>query len=158
MAYIINGKRIKSVQILTEPNSYQTNISPSDMQSGATCVSKGKVIVGTGKAFEFAIYGEDVVMKIKDEKGNEKYGIGIMEPNPANILFISSATDSDIIAQDSFRIQEIEGNKAVKIGTNKNTLENIYAFRSQDYIWIYFGNILNLKTKINFFLGKDSKL
>ena len=30
---------------------------PSDLQSGVTCVSKGKKITGTGKSFEFANYG-----------------------------------------------------------------------------------------------------
>lgn len=41
-----------------EMNTNDCTAIPSDLQSGVTCVSKGKKIIGTGKSFEFAMYGE----------------------------------------------------------------------------------------------------
>lgn len=49
----VNSMKIKHYEISTQ----DCTAIPSDLQSGVTCVSKGKKITGTGKTFEFAFYG-----------------------------------------------------------------------------------------------------
>lgn len=41
-----------------ELSSNDCTMVPSDLQAGVTGVAKGKKIVGTGKSFEFAYYGQ----------------------------------------------------------------------------------------------------
>jgi hypothetical protein len=40
-----------------EMDTNSATVQPSDMQAGVTCFARGKKVVGTGKAFEFATYG-----------------------------------------------------------------------------------------------------
>lgn len=49
----INSMKVKHYELSTN----DCTAIPSDLQSGVTCVSKGKKITGTGKSFEFAQYG-----------------------------------------------------------------------------------------------------
>lgn len=49
----VDSMKIKHYEISTN----DCTAIPSDLQSGVTCVSKGKKITGTGKAFSFASYG-----------------------------------------------------------------------------------------------------
>lgn len=49
---------IKSMKIKHyELNTNSATVTPSDMQSGITCFAKGQKVTGTGKCFEFAMYG-----------------------------------------------------------------------------------------------------
>lgn len=155
MAYIIDGKRIKSVQIMTEPNSYQIETPPSDVQRGKKFVAKGKIVEGTGKAFEFAKHGEEFVETIFDENGNESLGIGIKEETYANVIFISSSSNGDSISQDVYRLND---NNIIRIGVNKDTSSDIYVSHSDGYLWLHLVNVLNEHTKINYFIGKDNYL
>lgn len=50
----IQSMNIKHYEVSTQ----DCTAIPSDLQSGVTCVSKGKKITGTGKSFEFASYGK----------------------------------------------------------------------------------------------------
>lgn len=55
---IYNGTPINSMKVKHyEVSTSDCTAIPSDLQAGVTCVSKGKKIVGTGKAFSFASYG-----------------------------------------------------------------------------------------------------
>ena len=49
----INAMNVKHFEVSTQ----DCTAIPSDVQTGVTCVSKGKKITGTGKSFEFARYG-----------------------------------------------------------------------------------------------------
>lgn len=154
MAYIVNNKSIKHVGVLTEPNSYQTDIKPEDMQCGSTAVSKGKVVTGTGRAFEFAKYGQECVDAIPDENGNEVYGIMIPEPSASNVVFVSSDVDGDMIAQ-TLHVISIEGS-AVTIGYNKDADSDVRVMYKDGYLRLYINRMSNNGTKINYFEGKDN--
>lgn len=58
MKMMYGGVPIKTVKIKHfEMDTNDCTMEPSDLQAGITGVSKGRKIVGTGKAFEFARYG-----------------------------------------------------------------------------------------------------
>lgn len=79
MKMFYNGTSIKSLNIKHfEVSTNDCTAIPSDLQSGVTCVSKGKKITGTGKSFEFANYGHI-------ETNTSRY-------IPANINFIEVAS------------------------------------------------------------------
>ena len=155
MAYIVNNKHIKQVSVLTEPNSYQTDIKPEDMQSGSTAVSKGKIVVGTGRAFEFASYGREFVDIVLDENGNERFGIVIPEPLRSNLLFLSSTSDGDCIVQEKYLIDSDE-ELVIKVGTNRDTLSDIRVYYADGYLCIYSMELANSNTRFNYFEGKDN--
>ena len=157
MAYIVNNKQIRQVSVLTEPNSYQTDIRPEDMQSGSTAVSKGKIITGTGRAFEFATYGQENVYTISDENGKEKLGIMISEPKDSNLLFISCTSDSDTISQD-IHIVDLGETSVIRVGTNRATNAGIYAYYRDGYLCIYIDDLSKDHATLNYFEGKDNLL
>lgn len=49
----VNSMKIKHYELDTN----SATVQPSDLQAGVTCFAKGKKMTGTGKAFNFAIYG-----------------------------------------------------------------------------------------------------
>lgn len=58
MKMMYNGTQIKSLNIKHyEVSTQDATLKPSDMQSGVTAYAKGKKVIGTGKAFSFALYG-----------------------------------------------------------------------------------------------------
>lgn len=58
MKMIYNGTPINSMKVKHyEMDTNSATVKPSDLQAGVTCFGKGKKITGTGKAFEFAMYG-----------------------------------------------------------------------------------------------------
>lgn len=155
--YIFNGKKIKKVGVLSEPNSYQATLTPENMQCGMTAVVKGKVIEGTGKCFEKASYGERTTSLISDVDGNEKYGISIHTTVRPNVIFIIPTTTGDIILQTN-HIFELADNKATEIAINNTTLGKINVFYNDNRLNICFENIANTETKIKYFYGKDAQL
>lgn len=155
MAYIVNNKPIKQVSVLTEPNSYQTDVRPEDMQSGSTCVSKGVIVTGTGRAFEFASYGQTSLYGVMDRNGNEKFGIMIPEPMASNVLFISVGSDSDFLSQETHVINVNDGVVA-KIGENHTTKAGVYAYYSDGFLYIYIDGLSSIDTVLNYFEGKDN--
>lgn len=155
MAYIVNNKHIKQVSVLTEPNSYQTDIQPEDMQSGRTAISKGKIVTGTGRAFEFAKYGSLTVRPVLNENGESKFGIMIPEQDGINVLFVSTGTDGDVISQDLFMI-DIGSQKVMQIGANRSVSSALRVYYTNGYLCIYCDGFSNTRTKINYFEGKDN--
>lgn len=58
MKMMYNGAPIKSLNIKHyEMSTNDCDMIASDLQVGKTAVAKGRKITGTGKAFEFAMYG-----------------------------------------------------------------------------------------------------
>lgn len=155
MAYIVNNKQIRQVSVLTEPNSYQTNIKPEDMQSGSTCVSKGEIITGTGRAFEFATYGCSSVYSVRDMNDNAKFGILIPEPAEGNILFVSAGSNGDLLTQDTYVI-DVEQGSVVIIGKNRTTESDIHVYYSDGFLCVYIDDLSATNTALNYFEGKDN--
>lgn len=59
MKMYYGGTPIKSLNVRHyELSTNDATVQPSDLQSGVTCYARGQKITGTGKAFEFASYGE----------------------------------------------------------------------------------------------------
>lgn len=158
MSYIINGKPVKNVGIITEPSSYGTDITPEDMQSGRTAVSKGKIVTGTGRAFEFARYGRCSVDVLQDENNNDVYGAMLKIKPGCNIVFMSSIPNSDIFVQSSFVFNISDSDEVVGVAMNQTTLSDVYAFYRNDYLYVYSAEIANPKTTFNYFVGKDNLL
>ena len=154
MSYIVNGKQVKSVGIITEPSSYGTDITPEDMQSGRTAVSKGKIVTGTGRAFEFASYGRTDLYAVFDEQGNEKIGFMTSEPSESNLMFISVMSDGDRLTQEIHVIDVTSGSVCI-IGKNEDTLASIKVYHKNGYLCVYIDSVSNLETIVHYFKGKD---
>lgn len=146
------------VGVLTEPSSYQMTATPEEMQRGTTAIVKGKIVEGTGKCFAFATYGQTSVYPICDENGNERYGFIVEQNGDTNILFLSSTAEGDTTAQDVHVIGKMQEGKAEKIGVNKTTLTDIFAFQLEGVLFIYCVDLANADTAFNFFIGKDNKI
>lgn len=157
MSYIVNGKTVKNVGLITEPSSYGLTATPENMQSGTTAIVDGKVVKGTGKAFEFASHGLTRLYTVIDENGNNKIGCMISESFGSNILFISSTSDSDRVSQDVYMV-DMTDKKSSIIGKNQTTLSDIRVYHSNGYLVIYSDNVSNNNTFINYFEGKDNEL
>ena len=156
--YILNGKKIKRVGVLSEPNSYQATLTPENMQRGMTAVVKGKIMEGTGECFEFAEYGQTSLYPIYDEHGEERYGFIIEQNSNANMVFVSSTEDSDTITQNVFIIGELQKGKVTQIGANKTTLTDVIVFQQEGALAVYSVDIANENTTLNFFIGKDNEI
>lgn len=156
MSYIVNGKSVKNVGLITEPSSYGLTATPENMQAGTTAVVGGERIEGTGRAFEFALYGQYDVDLIFDENGNDVYGVMIQIGSGCNVVFISSNSNGDMISQDSFIFTIPNDGRSIKIATNRTSSENIYAFYLNGYLFVYSSVLMNQKTSINYFIGKDN--
>lgn len=58
MKMIYNGAPVKSLNVHHfEMDTNDCDMIASDLQAGKTAVARGKKITGTGKSFEYAIYG-----------------------------------------------------------------------------------------------------
>lgn len=158
MPAFLQGKRISRMGALTEPSTYDADLTPVDMQLGKTAYVQGEKITGTGKCFEFAEYGQSSIYPIFDENYNMKYGFLIEVGNGANVVFLSSTTDGDIVVQDVFTVNETKEGEAVKIGENKTTLTDINAFHLDGFLVIYCVDIADENTSLNFFVGKDNTI
>lgn len=154
MSYIVNGKSVKNVGLITEPSSYGLTATPENMQAGTTAVVGGEIVEGTGKAFEFAVYGQGEVYSIPDSNGDTRYGMVIPVNGEYNIVFISTKSDGDVISQDSTLFKDAK-NRVVKIGVNRTTSCDVYASYEQGLLSIYAPTWNNTKTSINYFIGKD---
>lgn len=79
MKMIYNGTPVKSLNVHHfEQDTNSATVQPSDMQAGTTCFARGKKVTGTGKAFEFAMYGTWVT------------NLPIVIPTMVNVVQISS--------------------------------------------------------------------
>lgn len=157
MGVVIGNKRVRKVGVLTEPNTYDGNITAPDMQYGTIGYARGKKIIGTGKAFEKAGYGSGAVQLLLDENGNEKYGLSIFTKIAPNIVFLVPMTTGDISLQTEY-IVDLVNEKVCEIGVNHTATGKIFACFEENRLKIYFENIENPKTKFYYFYGKDNKL
>ena len=152
----LGNTKYKGVFIQNAPNSYQTDIAPTEMQRGKTCVCKGEVLTGTGRAFEFAEYGLRKVDLLTDSEGVERYGIEFENSAGANVILISPAK-GDTFLQTKHLVTLLEG-KPIEIGQNLSTSGKIYAVQIEGFLKIYFSEIQNNESRMRFFFGKDNEL
>ena len=150
MAYIVNNKHIKQVSVLTEPNSYQTDIKPVDMQSGKTAVSKGKIVTGTGRCFESAGYGESYV-----EYDGSAFVISIFTRSCPNVIFIVPTMEGDVVVQHTHTI-DLKNNDSVELGVDNSSSEKVYATYSNNLLTIHIQSMLDSDTCLKYFYGKDN--
>lgn len=157
MPYYIGNKKIKKVGVLTEPNSYQTTITPADMQMGMTAVSKGKVITGTGKAFEFAQYGSKIITSIIDKNGVERKGVTFDYDNTTNLVFVAPTTSGNVILQEDYLIKLVEGKETI-IASDNTTGGDLRAYYDGERLIIYLTQPTDELTILRFFIGKDNHI
>lgn len=134
----VNSMKIKHYEM----NTNDSNLKPSDMQTGKIAYGKGKRIVGTGKAFEFAIYGDTTTTS--------------MFPIP-NLLNTLSITSSEYFVQMNDRIFDLqEKDFTVEQEIGKVIIEDVqYPIKV-----IFLDNMLKFtcdKTvSLQFFCGRDN--
>ena len=152
----LGNTKYKGVFVQNAPNSYQTDIIPAEMQSGKTCVSKGKILTGTGRAFAFASYGTKKVSKVKVTEDAEKYGVELAVGVGANLILITPAK-GDLFVQTKHIVALSEGVPVV-IGQNMSSDGDVYALQSNELVKIYFSETKDTESRIRFFIGKDNEL
>lgn len=157
MPYYIGNKKIKKVGVLTEPNSYQTTITPADMQMGMTAVSKGKVITGTGKAFEFVQYGSKIITSIIDKNGVERKGVTFDYDNTTNLVFVAPTTSGNVILQEDYLIKLVEGKETI-IASDNTTGGDLRAYYDGERLIMYLTQPTDELTILRFFIGKDNHI
>ena len=133
-----NTLKVKHFEIDTN----SADVQPSDMQAGVTAYARGQKVTGTGKAFEFAIYG--------DFMSNSRIPL----PNIVNTIQLSSITypiqqtkTFEVARNTDFTAEQVIG-EIVTDGT-------VYPINIQ-----INNNILmltcDLTIDIQLFLGKDN--
>lgn len=157
MPYYIGNKKIKKVGVLTEPNSYQTTITPADMQMGMTAVSKGKVITGTGKAFEFASYGSRVMESITDENGIKRQGTMFRCDCTTNVIFVAPTMYGNTILQDQYLVNLSENTETI-IASDNTTGGDLRAYYDGEHLIVYLTQPSDEETVLRFFVGKDNAI
>lgn len=158
MSLYYGGKTYKRLGITNGIglDTSDADITSPDMQNGRIGYANGKRVVGTGKCFEKAGYGDGIVGLMYDNQGNEKYGISIFTKVKPNVVFITP-TVGDVFVQTE-HIIDLKSNTALTIGTNYTLDGNIYISYSNNRLNIYFENILNAQTELKYFYGKDNQL
>ena len=79
MKMIYGGVPVNSLKVRHyEMDTNDCDMIASDLQAGKTAVARGKKIVGTGKSFEFATYGESMT------------NLPIFVPTTINVIQIGS--------------------------------------------------------------------
>lgn len=154
--FLPNNKRIKGVFIQNAPNTYDADITAVDMQHGKTAWAKGKKVVGTGKAFEFANYGLKKVQPNIEIDGEEKYGIQFEAPPGTNLIIIS-VSRGDNITQSSHLVELIEG-ESIEIGQNVTTGGGIFLRQDGTLLKIFFTTLQDEETRLRYFYGKDNEV
>lgn len=157
MAIGMGGKVYNTVSVLTEPNTYDADITPENMRHGMTAYAKGKKVTGTGKAFAFVNYGEGQLQKLQDEDGNERYGFTIFSKIEPNLIFITPTETGDIVLQTN-HVVDMKTYKPIAIGVNHTASGNVIAIYKENRIKIYLENTQDNLTRLKFFCGKDNDL
>jgi len=154
---VYGDKRFKGIGVTNGIglDTSDADITPADMQNGRMGYANGQKVIGTGKCFEKAGYGQRKIKLITDENGNKKYGISILTKTIPNIIFVSSTNIGDIVLQENFVFSLIE-NERQKIGVDYITSGEISAYHNGSFLNIYFENIENTETKLMYFYGKDN--
>ena len=155
MALFLDGVKINSFSI--GPDTSPGDLVPEDMQLGRIGFSQGKRVVGTGKAFAFALYGSRVVKKITDSEGNVLYGTDFKVGENANVIFVAPSTTGDIVLQSNY-IVDIASGEIVKLGVNHTTGGELMACYDKDRVIVYLTDFSQKPTLLRFFIGKDNQL
>ena len=78
---IYGGVPVESLKVKHyEMDTNSATVQPSDLQAGVTCFARGQKMTGTGKSFEFAMYG--------DFEANDDWIV----PNSINVIHISCSS------------------------------------------------------------------
>ena len=97
---------VKSMNVHSyELSTNDATLKPSDMQAGITAYAKGKKITGTGKSFEFALYGTTYT------------NFPIPVSNVINIIEISSTVYPVIMEKTLNSVTELDFSNTQTIGT-----------------------------------------
>ena len=156
MSVIVGNKKVRKVGVLTEPNTYDGNITSPDMQYGTIGYAQGKRIVGTGKAFEFAVYGKIKFSLFDDENGVERYGGKIDDVQDANILLLTHCK-GDVLSQKNIIIH-LEDLISENIGKNITTNSDLFVFQRNGKIYVYSVETNDKGSQFYYFIGKDNYL
>lgn len=152
MSIYFQGKKISRMGALTEPSTYDADLTPVDMQLGRTAYVKGEKITGTGKCFEFAEYGLRRVKKLS----NGYYGVAFELGEGANTFFIAHTGTGDIVAQTDNGV--VAGSEPVKIGQNLTTTSDVLVAYDDSQVMIYTTKINSTTTTLRVFVGKDNEV
>ena len=145
------------VSVLTEPSSYDAYTPPADVQLGAVYYAQGERRVGTGKAFEFALYGSYLVRKITDSEGIVHYGVTFIVGENANVIFLAPSTTGDTVLQQNY-IVDIKNGEVSKLGNNQTTGGEVNAYYDKDRVIVYLTDFSQKRTMLRFFVGKDNAI
>lgn len=159
--YLIGDKnkphKAHYTSVLTEPSSYDAHTPPVDVQLGAVYYAQGERRVGTGKAFEFALYGSRVITKITDSNGVERYGIKFGAGANTNVVFVAPSKTGDIVLQDKYLVS-MEGNEEVKIADNYTAGGELRAYYDNERLIVYLTEYTGEPTILRYFVGKDNAI
>ena len=109
MKMIYGGTPINSLKVKHyEMDTNSADVQPSDMQAGVTAFARGRKITGTGKAFEFAYYG------------NFETNDFMIIPAKINVIHISSSAypmqntiTLDVMKNLDFATQQVVANVVI---------------------------------------------
>lgn len=147
MKMMYNGTPIKSLNVKHyEVSTNDCTMKASDLQAGVTGVARGKKIVGTGKAFSFAFYG--------DVSTNDP----LILPSDLNVSDLNVIE----IACGEYPIQhliQLKNMKDIDFTTNQNVANIVADNNSYQIIVNVTDNVLNINcdktTTLQVFCGKD---
>lgn len=153
--YFLGGK-VHHVGALTEPSTYDADITPENMQRGMTAYAQGIKVIGTGKAFEFAEYGSKVATTITDSNGAKRYGFKLDVGANANVVFVAPSKTGDIVLQNKFLVTIIEGEE-IAIADNYSAGGELRAYYDERLI-VYLTEYTGKPTILRYFVGKDNAI
>ena len=160
MSLFLGGKKYKGVTLTGDRalETYEENTPPpEDVQSGRIYFANGNRFVGSGKAFEFAVYGSKTVKKITDSTGKVINGVSFKVGEDANVVFVAPTDTGDIVLQEEFLVS-IERDKTVKLGINHTTGGEVLAYYDKDKVIVYLTEFSQKTTILRFFIGKDNAI
>lgn len=159
MSLYFGNKKIGNIGITNGIglDTSDADITPVEMQHGRIAYANGEKVIGTGKCFEFAVYGSYAVRKIIDSEGKERYGVIFHVGENANVVFVAPTIYGDIVLQENY-IVNIKNGEVVKLGNNSSSGGEINAYYDKDKIVIYLTNFSQNKTILRLFVGKDNEI
>ena len=159
MSLVLNGAKYSKITLTGDRalESWQADITAPEMQKGRTALVKGELVVGTGKAFEFAEYGTMLVSPVVDSEGVTKYGRRFPIGEDTNVIFIAPTDTGDIVLQTDFLVKIGKGD-TVSLGKNHSTGGEVYASHDGEYLTIFLTDFSKEKTLLRYFVGKDNEI
>lgn len=135
MKMMYGGKPVKSMKAhVFDVNSNDATMIASDLQAGVSAYAKGKKVIGTGKAFAFAMYGSF--------RTNQPIPI----PNTINVIEIASLEYSIQLTTSLTAMKDIDFSNECHIG---NVIINGTEYNIKASV---VGNILMISCDQNIYL------